>query len=215
MNRLWKLCFALLVVISLPARAQALTSGLADWASRFDGDMRLAEARVAGEAPLFAQSQWPFGSSTKYLNEMHSAGQLFPKPRNRRVWSLGEALRFLAKESQFGGSGGTVVGAELNSNLPREELEVVYVRPPPAAAAQLESALKQRFGVDRLEVPAPGVLRRNAYPFLLFKRIDGKLYLAAFSKEFMAMVDAIFSLQIAEADYRTLGLEGTLVASGH
>lgn len=49
----------------------------------------------------------------------------------------------------------------------------------------------------------------------MFKRIDGKLYLAASNKEFMAMVDAIFSLQIAEADQRTFDRAGAWVASPH
>ena len=138
MNRLLVGCFAFLVVISLPARAHALGPEFTDWANRFDGDVRLAEGRVAGEGPLFGSSQWAVGSSTKYLNEMHAASQLFPKPRNRRVWSLGETLGFLAKESRFGGSGGAVIGAELNSNLPREELE--------AKATELEIKFQGKHG---------------------------------------------------------------------
>jgi hypothetical protein len=198
----WKICWVLLLAVALPASAQTLAQDFADWAKRFEADMRLAESKPVNETAIFDRSQWPAGSSSKYLSEMHAAQQLFPKPRNRRVWSLGETVGFLAKEARFAGSGGTVVGADLNPNLPRETLEVIYLRLPTEFGDRLDAALKQRFGVDQLKLPPVGVLRRDRYPFLLFKRIDGKLYLAAFSKEFMTVVDAIFTLQIAEAESR-------------
>jgi hypothetical protein len=192
--------------MALPTSAQTLPQEFVDWTNRFDRDMHIAAAIGVGETPAFALSLWPAGSASKYLYEMHTAGQLFPKPRNRGVWSLGQAFSFLTKANQFAGSGGTVVGADLNGNLPREALEVIYLRPPADPGNRLESALKRRFGVDQLRVPRVGILRRNEYPFLLFKRIDGKLYLAAFSKEFMAMVDAVFTLQIAGSDRRSFEL---------
>lgn len=201
MRRLPQILCVLLFVFAFPARPQTLQQEFADWAIRFESDMRLAESTAMGETSSFDQSQWASGSSAKYLSEVQAAGRLFPKPRNRRVWGLGESIKFLTRESVFAGSGGTVIGAELNSNLPTDRLEAIYLRPPSELGDRLESALKQRFGVGKLKVPPAGAFRRNEYPFLLFKRVDGKLYLAAFSKEFMAVVDAIFTLQIADASH--------------
>lgn len=198
MTLVLRLCCTFLLAIALPSWAQTLPQDFVHWASRFDRDMQIVEASAIGERAATSQSLWPSGSAAKYLDEMHAAQQLFPRPRNR-VWSVGEAIRFLTKGALFAGSGGTVLGSDLNANLPREVLEVVYLRPPADLGDRLQSALKQRFGVGQLEVPPAGVLRRNEYPFLLFKRIDNKLYLAAFSREFMAVVDAIFTLQIAGA----------------
>jgi hypothetical protein len=184
--------------------AQPTAREFEDWADRFSEDLRLAELKSADEGVFFVQSQWSAGTSINYLNQMHSATQLFPKSRNRRVWTLGEALRVLTRGSSFAGPGGEVVGAKLNSYLPAEGLEVLYLHPVAEPRDRLEAAIKQRFGVRKLKVPPAGTFRRNEYPFLLFKRIDGKLYLAAFSKEFMAVVDAIFTLQIAGADHGEL-----------
>jgi hypothetical protein len=202
MRRLPQILCVLLFVFAFPAQSQTLQQEFADWAIRFESDMRLAESMAMGETSSFDRSQWASGSSAKYLREMQAVGRLFPKPRNRRVWGLGESIKFLTRESVFAGSGGTVIGAELNPNLPTDRLEAIYLQPPSELGDRLESALKLRFGVGKLNAPPAGVFRRNEYPFLLFKRVDGKLYLAAFSKEFMAVVDAIFKLQIADASHR-------------
>lgn len=204
MHRFLKVLWILLFATAVPAHSQTLQQDFADWAIRFEGDMRVAESTAMGESSSFARSQWPSGSSTKYLSEVQAAGRLFPKPKNRRVWGLGESIKFLTRETVFAGSGGSVIGAELNSNLPPDGLEVIYVHPPTELGDRLESALKQQFGVRKIKMPPTGTFRRNEYPFLLFKRVDGKLYLAAFSKEFMAVVDAIFTLQIAGADHGEL-----------
>jgi hypothetical protein len=206
MHRLLKVLWILFFATAVPAYSQTLPQDFADWAIRFESDMRVAESTSMGESSPFARSQWPSGSSTKYLSEVQAAGRLFPKPRNRRVWGLGESIKFLTRETVFAGSGGSVIGAELNSNLPPDSLEVIYVHPPTELGDRLESALKQQFGVRKIKMPPTGTFRRNEYPFLLFKRVDGKLYLAAFSKEFMAVVDAIFTLQIAGADHGELGV---------
>jgi hypothetical protein len=201
-SQLKKLLWALVVSVSLPAAAQPTASEFRDWADRFTADLTLAESTAPDESAMFAKSQWSAGLSVNFLKQRHAQGELFPKPRNLRVWSIGEALRALTKGPAFAGPGGSHNGAELHARLPSESLEVIYVRPLAEPRDRLENALKQRFGVAQLRVPPAGVLRRNEYPFLLFKRIDGKLYLAAFSKEFMTVMDAIFTLQIAEAKSR-------------
>lgn len=204
-----KLMLRLMTVVLLwaavagTASAAVTRAEFEEWRARFVEDYReAARADDRGEgddwsaAKAFAGSLWPDGIADNALDELHAKHTLFPPERKSYTAPAGVLLAQVVQNSDFAGDGGSVSGATLHPKLGGQPVEIVYTKAWDDGD-RVDEFLRKSFKRSELKAPAVGKLQRDAYPFLIFHRVGGKLYLAAFSREFLEIANAVMTMQIA------------------
>lgn len=197
---------SLLVATTGVASAAPVTRAeFEEWRARFVADYRAAaQADSRGEpiptswtaAKAFSTSLWADGIADNALDELYVKHTLFPPERVKYVTPAGVLLATAIQNSDFAGDGGSLLGEKLHKKLAKQSVEIVYTKAWDEGD-RVDEFLRKSFKQAKLKAPADGKLRRDVYPFLVFHRVDGKLYLAAFSREFLEIVNAITTMQIA------------------
>lgn len=176
-----------------------------EWRGRFVADYRAAAqadnraepgATAWTAAQAFNTSLWAEGIADNALDELYAKHTLFPPDRAKYVTPAGVLLATAIQNSDFAGEGGSLPGEKLHKKLAKQSVEIVYTKAWDDGD-RVDEFLRKSFKRAELKAPAGGKLQRDVYPFLVFHRVDGKLYLAAFSREFLEIINAITTMQIA------------------
>ncbi|ALN91601.1 hypothetical protein LG3211_2634 [Lysobacter gummosus] len=189
----------------LPATLDPVAaSAYADWVQRFTADYS-ASAKRDGEgedgiARAFAHSVAPDSLALAYLRELAGQRQLHGASVHAQIATAapGRVVAEVIGGSVFAGSAGRHPGADFGPALPaKESFEGVYIwfSGDDEGKRPIRSALQSKWRRDALRVPAEGRVERDAFPLLIFRRIGGKLYLAAFTREFQAVVEPLYQQQ--------------------
>jgi hypothetical protein len=195
----YSLVFLLLLNFSSLVYSQDKSKDFENWRQRFSQDMSRAAKNVCdGKAndAIFSSSVQSKNLALGYLEDLLKEGKLFNGCRPGRVWDAGTSIAATLSNATYLAYGGEYAGAKISKYLIDEPYEVIYFVPPFDKNYRTGELIYQAFNTTKFEAPPIGVLIRNKVPLLFFKRIDGKLYLAAFSNEFMTVLDAIFNAQI-------------------
>ncbi|MBT2744967.1 MULTISPECIES: hypothetical protein [unclassified Lysobacter] len=189
----------------LPATVDPVAaSAYADWVRRFTADYSASAKRAGagddGIAQAFANSVAPDSLALAYLRELAGQQQLHGASVHAQIATAapGRVVAEVIGGSVFAGSAGPHPGADFGPALPaKESFEGVYVwfASDDEGKRSIQSALQSKWQRDTLRVPAEGSVERDAFPLLIFRRIDGKLYLAAFTREFQAIVEPLYQPQ--------------------
>jgi hypothetical protein len=194
--------FITLVLISacLSAYAQDTQAEFTDWKQRFSQDLKRAADTIRSGKKVtenvFSDSVWKQGLAQIYLNKLLDEDKLFSTDGRTRVWDTGTSMLSILNGANYSGYGGEHSGKSVNAALPDEQLEAIYFTPPFEKNSDLEKNFKDALGIQKLTVPPNAVLQRQKYPILFFKRVGGKLCLAAFTSEFITIIEVIFNAQI-------------------
>lgn len=203
------LLISLLALTALNAWADEVTSAeFNDWRQRFAADYsaaakvdRTSEHKTTDQpwraALPFANSVWSEGIADDALEEMQASHQLFPTGRAVHAMRAGDLISRVIQNSDFAGYGGSRRGDTLHQRMPAETLEIVYIKAWDDGD-RVDELLRREFKARAaLKLPSAGTLQRDAYPFLIFRKVDGKLYLAALTGEFMKIINAVSTMQIS------------------
>lgn len=203
--RLVVLSLLLVATTGVASAAPVTRAEFEEWRGRFVADYRAAaKADRADEsvgtswtaAKAFSMSLWAEGIADNALDELYAKHTLFPPDRTKYVTPAGVLLATAIQNSDFAGEGGSLPGEKLHKKLAKQSVEIVYTKAWDDGD-RVDEFLRNSFKQGELKAPASGKLQRDVYPFLVFHRVDGKLYLAAFSREFLEIINAITTMQIA------------------
>ncbi len=189
-------CLSTLLVCLLPLSGFSLTKKdelkirevqkeYPKWYQTFEKDMeKLAEVtkeKVLTEddiSSLFKDSVEPRSKMVRLLLAMRDGDAIVSRPHEPSALSMAAILLILLKEAKPVGLGGLA---------PSSDGTVVYIKLKAEAA---ENPYAQN------KPPESGKLVRNVYPFLVFKKINGKLVLSSLSKEFNVILDNLHTMQL-------------------
>lgn len=202
LRRFWLL--ALLAVITLHAgasHAQAFDreqenlryqQWLQDFRQDFQTLRQSPDPAAADVDALFANTLVPGSRATQLVRELAKAKG---GSTSGEIHFVGIARVFMAalSDSVVAGDGGL-----FQDSLPKYQSQTLRVRYMHVdGGGRLERYFNNPEVFTPYRLPPPGVVERNAYPFLLFEDKPGKLRLGGVSKEFWDLVKFMDALQYA------------------
>jgi hypothetical protein len=186
------------------------TAEYADWVARFVADYkRAAPAKLSGSLEdVFAGSVAKGSPAMVTLAQWNASGQLLGASSGGEISVFGEGLtaETLIARSGYAGTAGVHPAAEFSEVFAQPQF-VEFSKKNPVEGiyfwlhgdeltSELGEELQKQWSVDALRIPSPGTIQRDKFPILFFVRKDGKLYLAAITRELARMMEDIHQFQM-------------------
>ncbi|MDF3848927.1 hypothetical protein [Achromobacter denitrificans] len=183
---------------ALPFDRKAENLRYRQWLAGFKQDLsrlrRLADPGAADLDSLFAGTLVPGSRATRLVGELAQASA-GASSGSARDGGIERAFLAALSDAVVAGDGGDYPQTETGSRRPPQPLRVRYMHVD--GGGRLERYFNDPEIFKPYRLPAPGVLTRDAYPFLLFETREGHLRLGGVSREFWELVRFMDGLSYA------------------
>ena len=170
------------------------------WYQRLQKDIATLRQRVPSEQPISKEDveRWcvnslvPGSRAIENVRDWLSGGSGISRAGEIAIVGPTRILMGMLETSMPAGQGG-LYAEKTGSGFPNNALTVWYVHIP--GGSILQDYFEKQGPFKPYHLPPPGVLERDAYPFLLFEDRNGRLRFGGVSREWYGAVGYLYNIQ--------------------